>query len=133
MPDLAHPETLRMIERLIVVCGGVISIFLGYRLFAMTTLPDLASGTFKTKILQITLSKAAPGIFFALFGAAILIVSLSEPIKVGRIYGPADAHTLSELNKIIGTLPEAQRDHAQALLHDLGLGFEGAYGARETY
>ena len=39
-----------MLERIIVACGGVASIYLGYRLFVVANLTSVSGGTFKSKI-----------------------------------------------------------------------------------
>lgn len=76
-----EPVILRGIERIIVVLIGGISIYLGYRLFLK--LPHLDSEgkiTFPWDI-SILLSRVGPGVFFALFGAAVVIFSLYRTIE----------------------------------------------------
>jgi hypothetical protein len=74
-------EALRMLERIIVACGGVASIYLGYRLFVVANLTSVSGGTFKSKIFSMTLTKVGPGVFFALFGAYVLASNLSSQIS----------------------------------------------------
>ena len=66
-------------ERLIVVGAGALAIWLGYRLFDRVVSDK---GAFEGKIgeWQIKLQRVAPGVFFALFGASILVVALGFPI-----------------------------------------------------
>ena len=73
-------ETLRMLERLIVASGGVLSILLGFLLFRIAELKSDASGSFKSAIFNISLTKVGPGVFFALFGAFILSTDVKTPI-----------------------------------------------------
>lgn len=72
---------LRMLERLLVVGFGGMSIYLGYKLFFH--LPNQADqkGKFDLPGIKIILSKVAPGIFFLAFGAIILLHNLDTGIK----------------------------------------------------
>jgi hypothetical protein len=83
------PATLRSIERIVATAAGGLSIFLGYRLFqgsssgrsrssAHFTLGDKAS---------IVLTRVGPGVFFALFGASVVALSLWRGISVGPVGG----------------------------------------------
>jgi hypothetical protein len=66
---------LRSLERLIVVFFGGLSLVLGYRLFHLTTQSaseiQAKGGGYDVKVSQV-----APGIFFAFFGASVLIYAL---------------------------------------------------------
>lgn len=69
------------IYKLVVVLLGAGSILLGYRLFMKGfTAPagdiDVSDGTRKLQM-----AKVAPGIFFALFGAVVIVVGVSRPIQ----------------------------------------------------
>lgn len=77
------PVSLRMFERIIDVIIGGLSIYLGYSLFIR--LPDLkdAKGEFTMPgTISVYLSRIGPGVFFALFGATVVSLSLSNPIVV---------------------------------------------------
>jgi hypothetical protein len=74
-------ETLRMIERILVVLGGILAICLGYRLFRTAHLDRNSSGKLKTELFEFGVSRVGPGIFFAFFGAYILVSSMSNPIR----------------------------------------------------
>lgn len=67
--------TLRGIERIIIVLFGGMSILLGWHLF-VRNIESLQSGKFEAGGIKINLQKVGPGIFFSLFGAAILIATL---------------------------------------------------------
>lgn len=62
----------RGIDRLLITIGGVISIWLGYKLFSKA-LPN--DGTFDGGIgsWTVRMQNIAPGVFFALFGVCSLI------------------------------------------------------------
>jgi hypothetical protein len=72
---------LRMIERLFAVAIGGMSIYLGYRLFlALSNVHD-ATGEFRLPIdVRVVLGRVGPGAFFALFGAAVVALSLNAAV-----------------------------------------------------
>lgn len=73
---------LRMIERLLAVGIGGMSIYLGYRLFlALPNVHD-ASGELRLPIdIRVVLGRVGPGAFFALFGAAVVALSLYAAVR----------------------------------------------------
>jgi hypothetical protein len=76
------PTTAFMVYRILIVSGGILSIYLGYRLFAIV---QTKQGDFRIKTgqnLEIRLSDVAPGVFFALFGASVLAFSLINGITI---------------------------------------------------
>jgi hypothetical protein len=76
--------TLRAIERMIGVLMGGISVFLGYRLFL--NLPERTDGQGKFILpggISVYLSRVGPGVFFALFGAGVIIASLYFSLRIG--------------------------------------------------
>ncbi len=83
------PDLIRMIERLLVVIFGGMSIFLGYRLFCLLPFEKSSEGKFRLPGgTAVYLTKVGPGVFFALFGAVILSVSLHETIEYKAGAGP---------------------------------------------
>jgi len=74
----------RMIERLLVVASAGLSIYLGYRLFLR--IPDYRDAQGEIKLpamnMSVTFSRVGPGVFFAVFGAAVLLASYLHPITV---------------------------------------------------
>jgi hypothetical protein len=78
--EALSPETLRMIERMIIAIGGIISIVLGYRLFRLVPTDNVSGGALKSAVINITLSKVGPGVFFAAFGAFILMYGVTTQI-----------------------------------------------------
>lgn len=74
---------LRFVERLLIVIIGGVSIYLGYRLF--TKLPTQQDSSGELKLpgdFGLVFSRVGPGVFFSLFGAAILVVSLVHGLRL---------------------------------------------------
>jgi hypothetical protein len=76
----ALPDVMRMIERLAIVAGGIVAIYLGYRLFVIANLPSESGAKLKVKAVEITVTKIGPGIFFAALGSYILWTAMTQPI-----------------------------------------------------
>lgn len=73
---------LRALERLIAVAIGGLSIYLGYRLFSAVR--ATGEGSAEVKLpgdVTVMLSRVAPGVFFALFGALVVGASLVSPMS----------------------------------------------------
>lgn len=66
---------MRMAERILAVGIGGLSIYLGFRLFLTLPTETTSSGRFELPGYKVVLSKAGPGIFFALFGTIVLAYS----------------------------------------------------------
>jgi hypothetical protein len=82
---------LRAIERLVVVVGGILSLYLGYALFVKGV-----SGKASLKVeydkSKLQLANAAPGIFFGLLGAFILVFTMwKAPALDYVIHNPGKA------------------------------------------
>lgn len=115
---------LRMIERFLAVGIGGLCIFFGYRLFL--ALPDVrdASGQFSLPMnIQIVVSRIGPGVFFALFGAGIVALSLYQSIKYERtLPGAASAsgqpihESFAGVGETISRNEMDERANARALL-----------------
>lgn len=74
-------------ERLIISFGAILAIFLGYKLFRIVAAGEgSAEGGFKG--LTVKFERLAPGVFFALFGSAVLAWNLSHPVTYGVIASP---------------------------------------------
>lgn len=88
-------ELVRGVERLIAVLIGGASIYLGYRLFM--ALPEVrrdASGEGKVELpggISIYVSRVGPGVFFALFGASIVALSIVNGLSIAPSSGTAQA------------------------------------------
>ena len=76
MDPLVATIVMRFVERLLVVGGGCLAIWCGYRLFL--AMPSRERGAGKLELpggVSIHLSRVGPGVFFSLFGAVILGLS----------------------------------------------------------
>jgi hypothetical protein len=91
MDPLILTIVTRAIERLLVVLAGGLAIYLGYRLFI--AMPNAERGSGKVNLpggVSIFLSRVGPGVFFSLFGAVVIGLSL----QFGVSFNDA-AHTLA--------------------------------------
>ena len=73
---------LRMLERIIVVGFGGLSIYLGYKLFFHLPNNTDHKGQIELPGIKLVLSRVGPGIFFCAFGSIILFQSLYEEVQV---------------------------------------------------
>lgn len=78
-------ETIRAIERIIIVIFAGTSIVLGWHLFKIGVVSP-QSGDFSGKGFKFSLQKVGPGIFFSLFGAVILSLALINGLKTETIH-----------------------------------------------
>ena len=75
--------TLRSLERILAVVIGGLSIVLGYRLFLALPQERDAAGTVRLPWnISVVFSRVGPGVFFALFGAAVVGFSLQAAVHV---------------------------------------------------
>jgi len=72
--------SLRMLERLMVVGFGGMSIYLGYKLFFHLPHQTDQQGEIELPGMKVVLSRVGPGVFFLVFGAFILITNLHQGI-----------------------------------------------------
>lgn len=74
----------RVLERLLVVLFAGLSVYLGYRLFLQ--IPDFRDSSGEVKMpslnLSVTFSRVGPGIFFAVFGVAVLVASYVHGVTI---------------------------------------------------
>ncbi|MBS0527445.1 MAG: hypothetical protein JSS04_27715 [Proteobacteria bacterium] len=76
---------MRMAERLLGLLAGGLCVVLGYQLFIR--LPDKADSAGKVILpggVSIWLSRVGPGIFFALFGVAIIAYSFASTVRISE-------------------------------------------------
>ena len=71
------------IERIIAVLLGGLAVYYGFRLFLVVPVESRSDGKIQLPGLSVVLAKAGPGLFFAAFGAIVVVTSLMRPIKVG--------------------------------------------------
>jgi hypothetical protein len=80
---------LRVVERVIAVIIGGLSIYLGYRLFrAVKATGEGAVEVRLPRDVTVMVSRVAPGVFFALFGAVVVGGSLVSPVH----YNESESH-----------------------------------------
>lgn len=70
---------LRMAERSLIVAGGILAIYLGYKLFVLGI--DKSQG--EASAFGVELKNFGPGLFFAALGAVILVTTMRAAIRVG--------------------------------------------------
>lgn len=75
--------SIRMMERSLIVIGGITSIYLGYKLFVL----GIGNAQGEASAFGIKLKNFGPGLFFAALGAVVLITTMRASIRVG----PADS------------------------------------------
>lgn len=88
------PVTLRAVERILVVLFAGMAIYLGYRLFL--AVPTQRGSDGKVTLpggTEVVLNRAAPGIFFALFGSIALGISLYSAVQVTSPAASGDGPT----------------------------------------
>jgi hypothetical protein len=105
------PMLLFITYRLLIVLGGILCIYFGYRLFYVV---KTKQGEFRIKTgtaYELAISDVAPGVFFALFGAGVLVFSLLNGITIK----PQTPATSSDSSSV--TVPRPA-EHAKA--HEAG-------------
>ncbi len=80
MDDLI--PALRMLERIVVVGFGGLSIYLGYKLFFHLPSNTDHKGQIELPGVKLVLSRVGPGIFFCAFGSIILFQSIYKDVHV---------------------------------------------------
>jgi branched-subunit amino acid transport protein len=98
----------RATERILIVLVGALSIYLGYRLFKMIapTRRHAADGETKIELpggVSIFLTRVGPGVFFALFGAALIGWAGTKPIE----FNPPNAATIASARPIYSGVGDA--------------------------
>lgn len=86
MSEVLTGIVLNGIQHIITIIVGMAAFFLGYRLFI--EMPRRREGETKLDLpggVSIMLSRIGPGIFFALFGAGMIIYSITKPIEITDI------------------------------------------------
>lgn len=113
MDPVVATIVMRFVERLLVVGGGILAVYCGYRLFL--AMPSRERGAGKLELpggVSIHLSRIGPGVFFSLFGAVILSlsfhysVSVNVPSEAARLAG---GHNGAVSFQGLAVLPEPER------------------------
>jgi hypothetical protein len=85
----------RVVERLIICLWAGASLTYGWNLFRVGVV-DQQSAELSVKDWRANLKRVGPGVFFALFGAAILVFSLHSSLKMEPTFGPPSARRNAE-------------------------------------
>lgn len=72
---------LRSVERILVTLSGALCLFLGYRLFDHATELGNLKAEWSDRV-KLQIQRVGPGVFFALFGTAILIFVMSSSVDL---------------------------------------------------
>lgn len=81
---------MRALERLLAIGAGLLSIYLGFRLFL--ALPEVEPGAGRIKLpggISIYLTRVGPGVFFSLFGSVIIALSFYFGVTASETRGVA--------------------------------------------
>jgi hypothetical protein len=119
MQDFLAADVMRMLERVLLVGGGILAVYFAYRLFQIATIRDANGDNFKTALVEFGLCRVAPAIFFAAFGAYILYTALDKPVSLAASADGMPILSASEWDRLassIDKLPRADRDDAKKLL-----------------
>ncbi|MDX2505553.1 MAG: hypothetical protein QNL62_13900 [Gammaproteobacteria bacterium] len=87
----------RMMERSLIVIGGITAIYLGYKLFVL----GIGSTQGEASAFGIQLKNFGPGLFFAALGAVILVTTMRASIKVGpaeEVRNESFSHEIADQN-----------------------------------
>ena len=127
MDPEAITTVARSAERLIICLSGAASLAMGWNLFKVGVVGP-QSGELKGKDWSVKLQRCGPGIFFALFGAIILIFSIQGQLRLNpaaaaatatqtaqiSYYGGQDAQSrlqmVQSINRIEADVSELQRE-----------------------
>lgn len=117
MDPLTWTILMRSLERLIVVLGGCLAIYCGYRLFL--AMPSKEKGVGKFELpggISIHLSRVGPGVFFSLFGALVLVASFHYGItfKNNSFVGVPNPGASDQVAAVAGGDGSAETDVAAA-------------------
>jgi hypothetical protein len=117
MSEVLVGIVLNGLQHIITIAVGLMAVYLGYRLFL--ELPRRREGESKLDLpggVSIMLSRIGPGIFFALFGAGMIIYSVTKPIEITDIaeqVATAEGGTTSKRSRTLSGL--GQQDGTNAL------------------
>lgn len=72
----------RAAERILLVLVGAVAVYLGYRLFVLIPNANRSEGKFELPGgVSIFMTRIGPGVFFALFGVAVIGYSVTRPVE----------------------------------------------------
>jgi hypothetical protein len=110
----AITEWGRTLERLMIVACGALSMLYGYKLFSIVA-GDTGELTAKAGGWHLKLARIGPGVFFAFFGAAVLVFTMSQSPSI------VSASPDGQVTEVHGVIPvdtsatDVNRDALRAL------------------
>jgi hypothetical protein len=115
-----EPIILRAVERILAVIIGGLCVYLGYRLFLH--IPNQKDSEGKIKLpggISIFVTRVGPGVFFVLFGASVVALSLYQGIVYFR-ERPSDpkTHSRSDIEIYGGLTPRRSTEDREKLERD---------------
>ncbi|MBU0944554.1 MAG: hypothetical protein KJ804_18245 [Proteobacteria bacterium] len=97
----------RSMERIVSVIIGCYLIYLGYRLFLAIPVQENSEGKFTLPGgTSIHLTRVGPGIFFSLFGTAVLVFSLISPVDYKEDIKTDGAGNIEKSVSYLGAEPQ---------------------------
>lgn len=90
-----------LIIRFLQILAGVLLCILGYRLFRQVPTSNGTAEFSLTEHLKFNLSKVGPGVFFALFGAAIMVQAIKSPVRLERESSPIASKTAPAQERLL--------------------------------
>lgn len=116
MSEVLVGIVLNGIQHIITIGVGLMAVYLGYRLFL--ELPRRREGESKLDLpggVSVMLSRIGPGIFFALFGAGMIVYSVTKPIEITDIaekMATADGATTAKRSRTLSGLGQQETGEA---------------------
>jgi len=112
------------LERVLIVIFAGATIYFGYRLFINLPLQNNQKGELEVPGLKVVMSRVGPGVFFAGFGAAILISSYLNPIEIktpeieirGAISSETPEPIVSTVPSSIGAIAINEQEKARRII-----------------
>lgn len=115
--------SMHSFERIVAVLLGGLAVYYGFRLFLVLPIETQSDGKIRLPGMSVVLAKAGPGLFFAAFGALVILTSLVRPVKVVTsdvdYSGVTPAVPLAAASRQAapqGTRPGAEQDVARVRL-----------------
>lgn len=117
--DMILLITLRLLERVVAVMIGGMSIYLGYRLFLKVPAQTDSGGKVTLPWnMSVILSRVGPGVFFALFGTVVVGLSFYRQIQYGDLARPGFFGAVSNVSD---TSADAREDARRMLRRDIAV------------
>ena len=115
------PIILRILERIFAVVIGGLSMYFGYRLLIKEPNQSKSRGTVTLPGgISIDLNRVGPGVFFALFGAIVVALSLYNTITYTEINDPNNSgETMREFSGVGATQQQNKEPERELLRRDI--------------